>query len=231
MKDVLFNLTLNSRDIGGYSSEVGTLKHNLVIRSDALKFLTEENKVFLLESNITTQIDLRTESVVRRFPSSLFNDERFNYYNFPLTEGSMKSLEENDSVSSLYSRMVENKEVFYNVFKTFINAKGGVIINCTAGKDRTGMVIYMMLSLCEIDFETILEDYNLSDKYIEYRLPIVRKEIEDFPKFLGDAKKEYLIEFHKRFISKYQSVENYLLNVGLTLEEINKIKTKLMAGG
>ena len=231
MKEVLFNLTLNSRDIGGYSSSKGTLKHKVVIRSDALKFLTEENKLFLIKNNITTQIDLRTENVVRRFPSSLEEDNRFVYYNFPLTEGSMKSLEENDSVSSLYSRMVENKEVFYNVFKTFINSKGGVIINCTAGKDRTGMVIYMMLSLCGVDFGTILEDYSLSDKYIEYRLPLVRKEIEDFPKFLGDAKKDYLLEFHKNFINKYQSVENYLLNVGLTLEEINKIKTKLMAGG
>ena len=231
MERILFNLTLNSRDIGGVKSPLGKIKHRVVIRTDALRYFSEEDKLFLLSNNIKTQIDLRTESVVNRIPSSLQNDERFSFYNFPLVEGSMKSLEENDSVSSLYSRMVENKEVFYNVFKTFINAKGGVIINCTAGKDRTGMVIYMMLSLCEIDFETILEDYNLSDKYIEYRLPIVRKEIEDFPKFLGDAKKEYLIEFHKRFISKYQSVENYLLNVGLTLEEINKIKTKLMAGG
>lgn len=228
MKEVLFNLTLNSRDIGGYSSNLGTIKHNVVIRSDALKFLTEENKSFLIKNYILTQIDLRTENVVRRFPSSLEDDNRFSYNNYPLIEGSMKSLEENDSVSSLYSRMVENKEVFYNVFKTFINSKGGVIINCTAGKDRTGMVIYMMLSLCGIDFETILEDYTLSDKYIEYRLPLVRKEIEDFPKFLGDAKKEYLIEFHKNFINKYQSVENYLLNVGLTLEEINMIRSKLL---
>ena len=228
MKEVLFNLTLNSRDIGGYSSNLGTIKHNVVIRSDALKFLTEENKSFLIKNYILTQIDLRTENVVRRFPSSLEDDNRFSYNNYPLIEGSMKSLEENDSVSSLYSRMVENKEVFYNVFKTFINSKGGVIINCTAGKDRTGMVIYMMLSLCGIDFETILEDYTLSDKYIEYRLPLVRKEIEDFPKFLGDAKKEYLIEFHKNFINKYQSVENYLLNVGLTLEEINMIRKKLL---
>ena len=44
--------------------------------------------------------------------------------------------------------------------------------------------------------------------------------------FLGS--KEYLIEFHKNFINKYQSVENYLLNVGLTLEEINMIRSKLL---
>ena len=228
MRDVLFNLTLNSRDIGGYSSILGTIKHNTVIRSDALKFLLEKDKEFLLRNNIKTQIDLRTERVVSFIPSSLVDDNRFTYYNFPLTEGSMKSLEENDSVSSLYSRMVENKAVFYNVFKTFINVEGGVIVNCTAGKDRTGMVIYMMLSLCGIDFETIVKDYVLSDEYIEERLPIVRQEIKDFPKFLGYAKEEYLREFHLAFTNKYQNVESYLLTIGLTKEEIEQVKTKLL---
>ena len=83
MKEVLFNLTLNSRDIGGYSSNLGTIKHNVVIRSDALKFLTEENKSFLIKNYILTQIDLRTENVVRRFPSSLEDDNRFSYNNYP----------------------------------------------------------------------------------------------------------------------------------------------------
>ena len=228
MKKVLFNLTLNSRDIGGYHSSLGKIKHNVVIRSDALKYLNEEDKNFLLEKNIKTQIDLRTKRVVDYLPSSLYKDKRFTYYNFPLTEGSMKSLEENDSVSSLYIRMIENKEVFYNIFKTFISVEGGVIINCTAGKDRTGIVIYLMLSLCEIDFNTILKDYMLSDEYIEERLPIVREVINDFPKFLGDAKEEYLVEFHNSFLDKYHDVENYLLSTGLNKEEIEQVKNKLL---
>ena len=228
MECILFNLTLNSRDIGGVKSPLGKTKHRVVIRTDALRYLSEEDKLFLLSNNIKTQIDLRTESVVKRIPSSLANDRRFNYYNFPLVEGSMKSLEENDSVSSLYLRMIENKEVFYNVFKTFINVEGGVLINCTAGKDRTGIVVYMMLSLLDVEFKIILEDYVSSDSYIKENLPKVREVIKDFPKFLGDAKEEYLIEFHKEFIKKYQDVKSYLLHCGLTKVDIENIKRKLL---
>lgn len=228
MERILFNLTLNSRDIGGVKSPLGKIKHRVVIRTDALRYLSEEDKLFLLSNNIKTQIDLRTESVVNRIPSSLQNDERFSFYNFPLVEGSMKSLEDNDSVSSLYLRMIENKEVFYNVFKTFINVEGGVLINCTAGKDRTGIVVYMMLSLLGVDFKTILKDYVSSDKNIKDNLPKVREVIKDFPKFLGDSKEEYLIEFYKGFSKKYKDVSSYLLNVGLTKEDIEEIKRKLL---
>ncbi|MBE6143115.1 MAG: tyrosine-protein phosphatase [Erysipelotrichaceae bacterium] len=228
MEKILFNLTLNSRDIGGVKTPNGKIKHRVVIRSDALVFLSEDDKKFLLDNNIKTQIDLRAGRVLSFRPSSLLNDERFTYFNFPLVEGSLKSLEENDSISALYLRMIENKEVFRDVFKTFINVDGGVIINCTAGKDRTGIVIYMMLSLLGVDFKIILNDYVSSDRNIRERLPIVRETIKDFPKFLGEAKEEYLINFNKSFIKKYQSVENYLLNVGLTIEEINQIKRKLL---
>lgn len=230
MERVFFYLTLNSRDIGGVKTPLGKTKHRIVIRSDALRFLNEEDKQFLLNNNIRTQIDLRTEKVVSFIPSSLVKDERFTYFNFPLVEGSMKSLEENDSVSSLYLRMIENKEVFYNVFKTFIECDGGVIINCTAGKDRTGIVIYLMLSLLETPFSIILKDYVNSDKYIKEMLPIVRKEVKDFPRFLGDAKEEYLIEFHKGFSLKYGTAGNYLLSVGLSENEIKLIKEKLLKG-
>lgn len=228
MERLFLKLTLNSRDIGGVKTPSGKLKHRVVIRSDALRFLDEEDKKFLLDNNINTQIDLRTERVCQRIPSSLVNDQRFNYYNFPLVEGSLKTLEENDSIASLYLRMIENKVVFKNVFKTFISTNGGVIINCTAGKDRTGIVIYLMLSLLNVPFKDILKDYVDSDKYIKEMLPIVREQVKDFPKFLGDAKEEYLIEFHKEFTRKYQNVVNYLLSVDLSLNEIEQIKEKLL---
>ena len=82
MERLFLKLTLNSRDIGGVKTPSGKLKHRVVIRSDALRFLDEEDKKFLLDNNINTQIDLRTESVCQRIPSSLVNDQRFNYYNF-----------------------------------------------------------------------------------------------------------------------------------------------------
>lgn len=231
MKRLFFNLTLNTRDIGGIVTPNGKVKEHTIIRTDALRFINEEDKEYLLSHNVKTQIDLRTENVIYRIPSALTNDERFNYYNFPLVEGSLKSLEDNDSISGLYLRMIENKIVFYNVFKTFINNEGGMIVSCTAGKDRTGIIVYLLLSLLGAKFDIILEDYVLSDKCINERLELVREQVKGFPKFLGYAKAEYLIEFHEGFCEKYKTVENYLLSVGLTENDIRKIKDKLIEKG
>ena len=51
MERILFNLTLNSRDIGGVKSPLGKIKHRVVIRTDALRYLSEEDKLFLLSNN------------------------------------------------------------------------------------------------------------------------------------------------------------------------------------
>jgi hypothetical protein len=67
-----------------------------------------------------------------------------------------------------------------------------------------------------------------SDKNINENLVKVREVIKNFPKFLGDAKEEYLMEFHKQFIKKYHDVESYLLTTGLHVNEIENIKRKLL---
>lgn len=224
MKRLLFNLTLNTRDIGGYiGKDNKPLKYGRFIRSDALRYIDDKDKDYLLNNNVLTQIDLRTEGVIYKIPSALEKDSRFNYLNIPLKEGSLKSLEAHPDIPTLYMKMVGNTEAFYKIFKTLINTKGGIIINCTAGKDRTGIVIYMLLSLFGVKLVDIKKDYLYSQTCIEEMLPKIRKVQPDFPEFLGYAKEEYFDTFVELFTKKYQSVENYLLGIGIKQEELDSL--------
>jgi protein tyrosine/serine phosphatase len=38
-----------------------------------------------------------------------------------------------------------------------------LIIHCTAGKDRTGVICALILSLCGVDDETVAQEYALTD--------------------------------------------------------------------
>jgi protein tyrosine/serine phosphatase len=38
-----------------------------------------------------------------------------------------------------------------------------LIIHCTAGKDRTGLICALILSLCGVDDETVAQEYALTD--------------------------------------------------------------------
>jgi protein-tyrosine phosphatase len=228
MKKYLFDLTLNTRDLGGYPTKDGHLVvYNRFIRSDSLDMLNEEGRDFLFKNNIRTQIDLRTDNVIINFPSELQKDERFNYYHYPLVEGSGIPLTD-ENASKLYLQMVGNHDTFKKIFTTIYEAKGGVIYNCTAGKDRTGMVTTLLLLLAGVSEENIIEDYMASNECIYSRIHLKMERSSTFPHSLGYCKREYIEEFLRLFKEKYRDVNNYLLTIGLTNEQIKTIKNRLV---
>ncbi len=50
-------------------------------------------------------------------------------------------------------------EKFAEVFREIAQAEGAVLVHCAAGRDRTGMVVSMLLSLARVTPEAIADDY------------------------------------------------------------------------
>jgi protein-tyrosine phosphatase len=219
---------MNTRDIGGILNEDGKmLKDKVFIRSDGLRFLSESDKLFLLYHNIHTQIDLRTPSVIKKYPSCLQEDRRFDYYSFSLTEGSMESLKDIE-IPVLYMKMIKNYQTFHDIFKIIALCDGGVIYSCTAGKDRTGILTFLLLSLCQVDDEIIINDYKVSEIYID---EMSKKFISlglDFLPYYGDSKEENIRKFIKLFYQEYHDVWEYFHEIGLDDPTIIQIRTKLL---
>ena len=124
--------------------------------------------------------------------------------------------------------MVSNTKAFHDIFKIIASVEKRIIINCTAGKDRTGVTIYLILSLLGVDVNVIKEDYLLSQRYIDEKLHKICDIHSDFPKYLGEVKEEYFDGFHEKFMEKYGNVESYLLSIGITKEEMDKIKERIL---
>ncbi|MDD7736394.1 MAG: tyrosine-protein phosphatase [Bacillales bacterium] len=228
MKRYFFNLTMNTRDLGGYNTKYHCkTKYLRFLRSDALNYINEEDKLFLLENNIKVSIDLRTEIVTERYPSKLKDDNRFKYYNFPFIEGSQITLTR-ENVSDLYLRMVNNYDNFYNIFSIISECEENIIINCTAGKDRTGVLCCLLLLLAGVSQEDIVKDYEVSEIFIEEKINEVRAFNPSFPETMGESKKEAIEGFLKLFFENYGSIENYLTTIGLTKKQIEKVKNKLI---
>jgi len=222
-----FNLTLNTRDLGGYIGEK-EIKYCRIIRSDALRYIDEKDKEFLISNNVLTQIDLRTEEITKRYPSRLEDDGRFDYKVISLHEGSLRSLSEsNDDIPALYMRMINNTKTIYQILKTIADCKTNIILNCTAGKDRTGIICFFVLSICGVDINSIKEDYITSSTLIEKNLPKVREAVPTFPSFLGYSKEEYFDGFIEKFIKEYHSVDEYLSFIGITDEDKKHIKERM----
>jgi len=91
------------------------------------------------------------------------------------------------------------------------NPDGNVplLFHCTAGKDRTGMSAALILYALGADDKLVMDDYLLSNKYIEAKFA---KEIKAYPNLLGlfSVKKEYLQAGLDAIKKNDENVENFL---------------------
>ena len=143
---------------------------NQYYRSDFPESLTDKEIQWLLDNNITTIIDLRSDEELLKKPCNLKEIEGFRYYHLPVTGGgdTPKSLEH---LHTVYRQMAD--EQMDRIIDTIMNAKSGVMYFCTAGKDRTGVVSAIILKRLGFSDEVIIDDYmkskdNLMDMLTAY---------------------------------------------------------------
>ena len=140
------------------------------IRSDVPISLTEEEIQWLLDNQITTLVDLRSQEELVRKPCPLQNRDGFTYYHLPVSGGgdtpkSRKHLHE------VYRGMVDKQMDI--ILDPILNATSNVMYFCTAGKDRTGAVSALLLKRLGVSEAVIVDDYmkskeNLMDMLTAY---------------------------------------------------------------
>lgn len=224
----LLETTLNTRDLGRDKSTVSgeRLKPWRVLRSDVQCYPSENDVALLKEHGIHTIIDMRGEEDVQKKPSGFAGMEDFVYMNIPIHEGS--GIPENtDAVSGSYMDIAQSKNAA-RVFKVIASAPGGVMINCTAGKDRTGVVSAVLLGICGVSEMEIVADYMLTKTYNQRRFEQIHQNFPDVDMNIVIPSERYMEGFLHLLKAKYGSFQQYLLAIGVTSDEIDRIKEKLL---
>jgi protein-tyrosine phosphatase len=105
---------------------------------------------------------------------------------------------------------------------------GGVLLHCMAGRDRTGMIVAMLLLLAGVRRGAILDDWEAAARAINEWWGIHGGPKGHF--FEGDVLEEYaargrgeLDEFLDGF-----SVEPYLIGAGVTAGQVSRLKSRLL---
>lgn len=117
------------------------------------------------------------------------------------------------AVIELYARMTTEPDfmaVFRKIFSLLLrNDAVPLVFHCMAGKDRTGIVAALILSALDIDEETIMQDYLLSNIVAEKRYG-VQIDLNPSLHYLYEAHPEFLQAAFERIRNKHGSVRNYL---------------------
>ena len=145
---LVFESTKNTRPI---------LENSLkYIRSDVPTYVSDTEKRWLLDNDVTSVIDLRTDAERAARPCPLSEDARFSYRAYPITGGDTvpKTV---DDVPRSYVRMADAG--FDRLIDCLLSAKAGILYFCNAGKDRTGVVSAALLYKLGMPTDYIARDY------------------------------------------------------------------------
>ena len=225
---IVLGKMLNLRDLGGYPTAEGrTTRWGTLLRGDNPMGLSDADAAWLLERGFTTVIDLRSPAERDHLPDELENRPGFSYHFIPMSGGE-KLPNEEELIGLGYFRTLERKEIVRTVLETIAKAPGGVLFHCMAGKDRTGCIAALLLTLAGVDKLDILADYQVSELYIRPVIRWMRETRENLPAYVGSSKPKYLEDCLDRLEGAYGSVMDYLRAAGLTEDTLNKLKDKLL---
>lgn len=135
----------NTRDIGGFTGQYGTMKQGLIYRSGRLDDISDECQAALAQLDIQTDLDLRNKGEGLKNPAGLPK-----YY---LT-----------TLQSYFNDFrEENRPATIEAVRIFTDPSNyPVIFHCAIGRDRTGTLGIILQALAGATKEYIIHDYYTS---------------------------------------------------------------------
>lgn len=200
----------NMRDIGGYLTQDGKIiKQGLVFRAGSLDKISKSSKESLAyQLKIKTDLDLRgkTNTVSPLGKDVNYIPKAVKWYHGIFDE--------------------EPKKLMAETIKLFADEKNYPInFHCSLGRDRTGTLSMLLLGVLGVDEETIIREYHYSffsenGLYSVSEFTALQENLTAF--------KSHLNNYGGKTDSFNKRVEAFLLDIGVTSEEINKIRTILL---
>ncbi len=180
----------NLRDLGGLPLAGGGITRWGQLYRGAFPRLGlgEGQRQALLQAGVTTVLDLRSAPEEAALPHPLAGDGRFGLIRH--SPDDFLAIDPHQPFPKIYQDYLSQGQDHYRaVFEAIDQAKGAVWIHCFSGKDRTGMVAALLLSLAGVGAADIIADYQVSLTYLTgaeaHRIPSNPENMVAFLDLLG----------------------------------------------
>jgi protein tyrosine/serine phosphatase len=233
---------LNFRDLGGYKTQDGRhLRTGQLFRSDALHYMTETDvRTVRDEIGVRVVIDLRSSGEIRSEGTGPLSSPPMAYHHLPLFDGTQ-------DVADLKEVPIELDDQYLFILRTaqgpisqvlriLANAPTPAVFHCAAGKDRTGVISALLLSLLGVSEKDIVEDYvftSLNLDQIVQRLqktPGYQEIFERLPPSTLHARPETMVSFLSGVRRTYGSMQGYARAAGIDEATVSALERKLLEG-
>jgi protein tyrosine/serine phosphatase len=242
---------VNVRDLGGLPTVDGrTTRSGVLVRSDNLQDLTPKDVEVLQSHGVRTVLDLRTGPEVEITGPGPLRATEVRHLHLDLIPHGFDAREE-DVVEKAIPHEDAGDEAMDHFYIDYVNHapaeiatalrtiadpnSGAVLVHCAAGKDRTGVVCALALSLVGVTRQAVVDDYVRTDE----RIAAVRDRLLNTELYNPDMARRSLdsLRLHavnmERFLDRvdaaYGGVHGLAMSIGVDEETVARLSRRLLA--
>lgn len=222
----------NVRDVGGLPTDDGAVvREEVLIRADNLNFLSSSGVEAVRRAGVGRILDLRGEEELQLFPSPFADDPVALHV--PLQDPADPPHGQDTIVGACIDMLDRHPELFAAAVLAIAEAPDGpVVVHCHGGKDRTGMVVALALSVAGVPEDEIVADYFLTKENLAGLLAEQLAEETDqslHPEMIEfrDTRAESLVAILAHLDTRYGGPEAYLRHGGLTSYQLELLRNRL----
>ncbi len=246
--------TVNFRDVGGYETENGRfVRWGHLYRGGILANLTDADQELLQAIGLRTVCDVRSAEEAARRPDRL--DRLYNLTHLQL---SVETVDRFSVLRTLWVVLFQRHrlfEVLHNGYLEVVLEQNAhivreifcrladpailpALVHCTAGKDRTGILVALILTALGVPRATIVADYTLSNYFYDYFRESLKPDVQQLTRFgitiddlwpflvVDEATLTHTLE---ALDQRYGSVQNYLMErVGVETAVLDRLRANLL---
>jgi protein-tyrosine phosphatase len=241
-RSVVFESVFNVRDLGGLpTADGGTIRPGRLFRGDGVHRLDGDDLDRARALELRTVVDLRTAGEIER--STRFPRDRYpvEWHNLPILE---RMWSEDDLVATTgavdflrdrYLDMLRSGAASIARIVELVADGTPLLFHCAAGKDRTGVVAAILLSLAGVSHDEIAGDYHATAgamaAFVDW-LTVTHPEAMDSmtsqpPEYL-EAPHEAMDGFLLAVDERFGSVEGYVTGLGVAPTTIDRLRAALV---
>lgn len=241
----------NFRDIGGYRTKDGhSIAWGKLYRSASVGRYTADDQALVRKLGVGSIIDLRSTRERQTDKTPWMQDSGLGYWarDYDLSGGNLGALFAKGTTldaGTMRGVMIQGYRGFPKeqaasyrmLFDRLLTSDKAVIVNCTAGKDRTGVGVALVLSALGVPYDTIMEDYLLSNSALD--MEALRADAgmnaamsalpADVAKPLLGVERAYLDAAFDQIRKDYGDVDTYLAReLGVDSKALQRLRKQML---
>jgi protein-tyrosine phosphatase len=235
---------LNVRDLGGLTTADGRrVRPGRIVRSDNLRGLTDEGAVTLVrELAPRLVVDLRTEAECAREGRGLAEVAHVRYVNFPLQPKAALNAEQVSAglATNLFDDYVlqirDNSAPLLAALELLSDEEAlPAVVHCTAGTDRAGVLVALLLDLLGVAREQIVADYAATTDNMPGILARIRSSsffqgngLAAAPAWIFESTPETMRDFLSWLDDEHGGTEQWATGNGLSPSAVQRLRASVL---